>query len=421
MRSSALILVVPFLSFSIAGGCAASADPSPPSGSTPNGASGGGETATTGTAEPGRDAGVATEVGVAGTLDPAFAKGGVLVLDTVPTRLTLSSDGSFVTCTDRWFRQVDAKGSLASAKTDVGSCSGLVALPDGKYLVYQAEISGFTRLGASGAVDTSFTPISLGTGEGAILGATFDAAPDGAIVAAGSSVYNGNWFVARRFGSDGKPDTSWGTNGRVSPIEARNFGPSDIALLDDGTAIVVGGAKVYVLSPTGALSIPSDASQGSPSSVGLTAVSSVAVAAGGAYAYIAGRGDANGELAVVRMKMANDTVDTTFGASGLARTGLAKLVLAGGVAVQADGKILVIGSSSASSKNELVIARFLPTGTLDLDFGDKGVSRPIDLGAMSFAPGFVQVAKTGAIYVTGQTYDGSTGQGTKGLVVRIRP
>ncbi|KAL0630289.1 hypothetical protein Q9L58_010864, partial [Maublancomyces gigas] len=81
--------------------------------------------------------------------------------------------------------------------------------------------------------------------------------------------------------------------------------------------------------------------------------------------YGLGRLDVNGKL------------DSSFANNGFQYGGFLKNQHAGGgkVAVQADGKIILLGwTISETSENyaELVIARFLASGDIDLSFGDQG-------------------------------------------------
>src|SRR5436309_372857 len=63
--------------------------------------------------------------------------------------------------------------------------------------------------------------------------------------------------------------------------------------------------------------------------------------------------------------------DPTFGAGGLVTTNFSYVGGNNGVAVQADGKIVVAGISPAPT-SDFSIARFNPDGTLDTSFGSGG-------------------------------------------------
>ena len=73
----------------------------------------------------------------------------------------------------------------------------------------------------------------------------------------------------------------------------------------------------------------------------------------------------------------NGTIDHTFGSNGFASTGFNDLGLGpSGVAIQADGKIVWVGNTTAQvtggTVTDFAIARFNPDGTLDSGFGRGG-------------------------------------------------
>ena len=138
----------------------------------------------------------------------------------------------------------------------------------------------------------------------------------------------------------------------------------------DGTFAGGAGYRVVQASDPAA---PADSSQG------------VALAPGpGGVIYVAGTAndsDGHAALAVARFS-ATGTLDTTFGDAGIARvqTGTADpgqppASFTGGVAVQADGSVLVIGSSGSRDYTEIVVVRLTPRGDLDSTFGTGGVVR----------------------------------------------
>lgn len=67
------------------------------------------------------------------------------------------------------------------------------------------------------------------------------------------------------------------------------------------------------------------------------------------------------------------SLDEGFGEGGLVRTGLGAAERATAVALQADGKIVVAGSSSPYPSSSWALARYDGTGRLDPSFGDGGI------------------------------------------------
>ena len=85
--------------------------------------------------------------------------------------------------------------------------------------------------------------------------------------------------------------------------------------------------------------------------------------------------------ATVAWAAGSGDLDTTFDGDGVARTDEGIIISA--VAVQSDGKILVAGFKRGGV-TDLVLARYLPDGNLDLTFGagdgdDRRLGGSIDL------------------------------------------
>lgn len=166
------------------------------------------------------------------------------------------------------------------------------------------------------------------------------------------------------FGGDGKVHTQWPT--------ADAWG-TDVAVQPDGAIVVVGGAggkfALARFGPHGAL----DTSFGGDGKVrtkfrGEAQAGGVAVQPDGAIVVV---GRAGGQFALARHKR-HGALDTSFGGDGKVRTefwlGDAGAV---DVAIQPDGKILVAGSTAG----EWAVARYEADGTLDTSFGRDGKVR----------------------------------------------
>ncbi len=115
---------------------------------------------------------------------------------------------------------------------------------------------------------------------------------------------------------------------------------------------------------------------------------------------------------VVFRYLSDGTVDTTFGTDGFALTGFDNGVgndVANSVALQADGKIIVAGSSSNNGQGStFAVARYDTDGTLDTTFGTKGTVRTQVNGIYgnNDAGSAVAVQRDGKIVVAG-TSNGS--------------
>jgi uncharacterized delta-60 repeat protein len=114
----------------------------------------------------------------------------------------------------------------------------------------------------------------------------------------------------------------------------------------------------------------------------------------------------------------NGTLDTSFGASGIALANIPNNILssATGAAIQTDGKILAGGTvyTLAGSKPfiGLGIVRFNPDGSMDTSFGTAGVVTTLPLGAVRCGGGPVALQLDGKILLAGGCNTSSTGFST---------
>lgn len=86
-------------------------------------------------------------------------------------------------------------------------------------------------------------------------------------------------------------------------------------------------------------------------------------------------GAGGGDFSVVRYNV-DGTLDSTFGAGGKVTTDFnGRNDIAYAVAIDGNGKIVVVGASSQSSDSDLALARYNTNGTLDSSFGTGGQVR----------------------------------------------
>ena len=94
----------------------------------------------------------------------------------------------------------------------------------------------------------------------------------------------------------------------------------------------------------------------------------------------------------------NGTLDPTF--SGDGNQTITNLPIAGGVAIQDDGKIVVVGGTSGGGQaHDFALARYNPNGSLDVSFSGDGKQRT-DLGGADGAVAVV-LQEDGKIVVAG--------------------
>jgi uncharacterized delta-60 repeat protein len=119
---------------------------------------------------------------------------------------------------------------------------------------------------------------------------------------------------------------------------------------------------------------------------------------------------------------ASGALDSSFGSGGVAHGPAIGGSVGRGVAIQSDGKIVVVGSATDSSGNYthgLVVERFNSNGSLDTGFGSGGVVQ--QLGGISAGQGnAVAVQPDGKIVATGAaSVAGSSGTFPRVAVVRL--
>jgi uncharacterized delta-60 repeat protein len=258
-----------------------------------------------------------------------------------------------------------------------------------------------------GDLDTSFA----GSGKKAINFGGTDAArvalvqANGRIVVAGGGAAASSFCVAR-LRTNGTLDTTFGSGGK----RVIDFGGDDesvygAALQPDGKIVLAGDSDLRVavarLNANGSLDTTFDGDGKKIFSWGaLSRASAVVVAPNGKILLAGFSGPEGGNIQVARLN-ANGKLDTTFGTGGKAPVDFGGDDFGEAMARQANGRILVVGRSSASGA---VVARLRATGTLDPDFdGDGRVTLPGGGSASA-----VLVAPGGKIVVAGNASGSAT-------------
>ena len=310
----------------------------------------------------------------AGTLDPTFGSGGVVV---IPSNSTAYADSV----------QILSDGTSLAAGTANGSFNLSRFNPDG---------SLYNAFGSGGRVST------------AILNSSYanDMAlqSKGAIVLAGAAFHKSSTdgdFALARYLPNGSLDTSFGPshNGTVttpistvisstSPGASKNDTAWAVAIQPNDQKIVVGG-QTYAETYTTAT---------------------------GTYA------DYNSAL--VRYNT-DGSLDLSFGKGGILVTAIgAGDDMVKDVAVQSDGKIITVGyASDSSARRMMYIARYNADGSPDLAFGSNGTGRVLTaIGSTSNAVAqSVAVLSTGSLLVSGNAYGANTYTNADLVLARYTP
>jgi len=319
-------------------------------------------------------------------------------------------------------------GSRGVARTSFGGdfefATRLAQLPDGRLLAVGMTDSGLgvamARYTAAGRPDGSF-----GKGGRAAGGTPGQfATPTGLAVAAdGTFVVTGATLDMRsgattpfvlRFLADGKPDPSFGTNGRATLVLAgAEASASAVVLQPDGTVVVAGtvASTQYGYLPFVVRLLPNglqDPTFGSPGMTGIPGggfndlvrtPQGLLVAAGSR----AERGTDGGDhVATVVRLLPTGTLDPTFGSGGIADAHAGRSASVFSLGLLADGRIVGAGYGTGREP-DLMLLRLTSAGQLDKAFGKGGVSIQGQRGKADVAQDLA-VAPDNTVTVTGFTF-----------------
>ncbi len=406
-------------------------------------------------------------------LDPSFGNLGEAVLERFGgnrSSMALQPDGKIVmaggTLQDFILARFNADGSIdrsfgllgdGTVTTDMGSgliveeATAVAVQADGKIVVvgYTAidntppnpdgpPTFALARYNADGRLDTSFG--REGRVSGNVNGRARAVAiqADGHIVVAGEFSFdstNGSDFsdiTIARFRPDGNLDPTFGADatGQI----ARDLGGSNtatnIVLQRDGKIVVSG--KPFGNSPgfdqtDVARFLPNgefDDSFGSGGKVKLAGQdggSGLAVQADGKLVLVGSVVQSTSPASarfVVQRLLANGSPDASFGTAGKVDVALVRNATAAAVALQADGKIVVVGTTTLVSVSDFIVARYDADGSLDGSFGNGG-SLELEFFNGDNVGENVAVMPDGRIVVSGMA---ENAQGAKGYgVARLLP
>jgi uncharacterized delta-60 repeat protein len=311
-------------------------------------------------------------------------------------------------------------GTVVSEPVISNTASGLAVQADGKLVLGGTTAAQFAlrRYNAAGSPDAGF-------GSGGVVteppaGVSQDDLHPVAVQADGKVVAYTSFALAR-YNADGTADASFGTGGKVPPTGTGSFPFAGTLLVQpDGNIVGVGyrvpGAPnlrpgIPTFSSTftfwrcrgdGSL----DGSFGTGGQVTATVTgpsdspaTGVAVQADGKVVVVGSRTDTTGFAAALARYNADGTPDGSFGSGGQVVTPGGG---AAGVALEPDGKIVVARSDFAVSQYEylLAVSRYNRDGTLDTGFGTGGTATAFFNDGRASA-GAVAVQADGKIVVVG--------------------
>ncbi len=374
----------------------------------------------------------------AGALDPTFGRSGVVTTAfppagrTLPTAVLVQPDGKIVVAGVASNRMVIARyepngildagfGTAGVTMTGVGTATGTIVeialLPDGRVVAagwldgqhdFGERVFALVRYTPLGVLDATFGTEGIVTTQ--FAGFTSHAAtvvlqPDGKIVAVASfEVADGNgvestFYTLVRYDADGERDATFGNNGGQQDL---GFGPgglgSAIASQPDGRLLVVGRAMDDIAVGRYTADGRRDAAFGdggialagigpNPAIVPLPASGKAVAVLPDGKILVTGTAltRSSSELSLARFT-STGALDASFGDSGTVETDFGVRAEGADMALQADGKVVVVGSGPQG----LIVVRFAPDGAFDSTFGDGGVASVPSavrvLGAMALQP-----------------------------------
>jgi uncharacterized delta-60 repeat protein len=252
-------------------------------------------------------------------------------------------------------------------------CGRLLAIqPDGKIVLTGYTHNGenydvlLMRLNADGTLDTGFGTngvSSYNNGDRNDYGRGLTLQSDGKIVMTARSTGGGTSIaMMMRYGTDGRLDRTFGTNGVVTyESEQGNAGFRDLIVQGDGKIVTAG----YTRTPSG-------------------------------FLILTARYTSDGTLDMDFGTNGTVTYDGGYGNAG-----------ARGIVIQPDGGIVVSGANSNGTDLDVVVLRYRSDGTLDTGFGTGGVVT-YDGGEGDDNGRRLALAGDGKVIVAGNTFDGSS-------------
>lgn len=276
---------------------------------------------------------------------------------------TSNGNGCSSTCT------VESGWTCSGAPATLSTCSPVCG--DGQLL------------GGEACDDGGLNPMTVSSDTGASSGSAVAAADlgDGRVVV-GSTIYaSGSWrFNIVRLQANGSLDTTFNGTGRVTTAIGTYASMGAIALQGDGKIVAAGSATIGGVSrfavvrytSGGALDSTFDG-DGIVSTVvgGSSTAVDVALQTDGRIVVV---GSSGSQLAVVRYNT-DGSLDTTFDSDGIVFFYHSEgLVSGSAIAIQSDAKLLVAGVRTYEGYPDQIVLRFNANGSIDSSYGTGGVA-----------------------------------------------
>lgn len=323
-------------------------------------------------------------------------------------------------------------GKLTTAIGSWNDGKSVKVLADGKILMGGSSYSGsytdfsLVRFNSDGSLDTSFSE------DGKLMtsiGSNYDTATsmtvqtDGKILLAGYSLVDSNThFSLVRYNSDGSLDTSFSEDGKlITSISSGSSAARSVTLQADGK-ILLGGHSYDGSTLDFALvrynsdgSLDTTFSTDGKLTTGIGSnferADSVTVQADGKILLGGTTFDgSNAKFALMRYN-SDGSLDTSFSDDGKLTTAIGvNGAGANSMTLQADGKILLAGYSTSGSYSEFALVRYNSDGSLDTSFSDDGILTTAIINLNSAQANSVTVQANGKILLGGYAWNGNSNE-----------
>jgi uncharacterized delta-60 repeat protein len=195
-------------------------------------------------------------------------------------------------------------------------------------------------------------------------------------------------FVVARYNTDGSLDNSFHTDGKVIagfPANIQSANAAAVAVQTDGKILAAGNANAGIKRDLALVRFNTDGTLDSSfNTVGFvisnsmgdsfTTARAMALQPDGKIVVVGETFTSSHKYAMFAARyLADGTPDGAFGAGGVVLTAYSQVSYGNAIAIQADGKILIAGSTTNHSLTQyFTVVRCLPDGTLDDGFGTGG-------------------------------------------------
>jgi uncharacterized delta-60 repeat protein len=321
-------------------------------------------------------------------------------------------------------------GVNGSVITDIGNNADVLnsinIQSDGKILVSGSSfVTGaaynfaVVRYNIDGSLDNSFGNGGIVTNDIGGNDRPFSMAiqNDGKIILAGRSTIPQSNFAIVRYNINGTLDNTFDSDGILYYDFGGTSAASELAIQSDGKIVVCGRAYLSGNNNIGIIRVNTDGSL--DNSFGN---SGVAIQLANITPYdmkiqtdgklvVLGAGDNGSDLDINILRfLSNGTLDNTFGNAGIATTDINNDDEPGSFSIQADGKLIVGGTTALNVGSNIVVARYDQNGLLDNSFAPNGMAF-LSFDCVSSWGGYVAIQPNGKIVVAGsKTEDISTYQ-----------